>query len=145
MPAVDRSALAEFPARYYAAWNGRDVEVLESIVAPEFSWIDPLLPDELTSYEGARPFFQGAWQGFPDITFQAIGEPLVDEAAGRVAGEWRMTGTHTGEGFPPGAPATGKPFDVKGTDVWTIGTDGRAIAIRAYYDSATLARQLGLA
>ncbi|MEA2167388.1 MAG: hypothetical protein QOF76_688 [Solirubrobacteraceae bacterium] len=145
MSSITAASLKDFPARYYAAWNGRDIGVLEEIVAPEFSWIDPLLPEELTEYEGARMFFQGAWQGFPDIAFEPIGEPLVDESTGRVAGEWRMTGTHTGEGFPPGAPASGKPFDVKGTDVWTIGEDGRAVAVRAYYDSATLARQLGLA
>lgn len=136
--------LATFPERYYAAWNGRDVSVLESIVAPSFSWIDPLLPAELSEYDGARMFFQGAWQGFPDIAFEAIGEPLVDESAGRVAGEWRMTGTHSGEGFPPGVPPTGKPFDIKGTDVWTVDGEGRATSVRAYYDTATLVRQLGL-
>lgn len=139
------TSLRDYPERYYAAWNGRDITALEGIVAPEFSWIDPLLPAEVTEYEGARQFFQGAWQGFPDIRFEPIGEPLVDEGGRRVAGEWRMTGTHTGEGFPPGAPATGKPFDVKGTDVWTMHDDGRALAVHAYYDSATLARQLGLA
>jgi steroid delta-isomerase-like uncharacterized protein len=138
-------ALTTYPKRYFAAWNGRDIDVVETIVAPSFSWIDPLLPAELTEYEGARLFFQGAWQGFPDIAFTAIGEPLVDAAANRVAAEWRMTGTHTGEGFPPGAPPTGKAFDVSGTDVWTVGDDGRATAVRAYDDTATLARQLGLA
>jgi ketosteroid isomerase-like protein len=42
-------------------------------------------------------------------------------------------------------PPTGKAFDLNGTDVWTIADDGRATSVRAYYDSATLARQLGLA
>jgi steroid delta-isomerase-like uncharacterized protein len=137
--------IASYPERYFSAWNHRDIEVVEQILAPAFSWIDPLLPAELTEYEGARMFFQGAWQGFPDIHFEPIGQPLVDEVARRVAGEWRMTGTHTGEGFPPGVPPTGKAFDLNGTDIWTIGKDGRASAVRAYYDSATLARQLGLA
>lgn len=137
--------LASYPDRYFAAWNGRDIGVVEEILTPELSWIDPLLPAELTDYDGARMFFQGGWQGFPDIAFEAIGAPLVDEAAGRVAHEWRMYGTHTGEGFPPGVPPTGKAFDLKGTDVWTIAEDGRASSVRAYYDAATLARQLGLA
>ena len=76
---------------------------------------------------------------------EAIGEPLVDLQGSRVACEWRMTGTHTGEGFPPGVPPTGKAFNLNGTDVFTVADDGRATAIRAYYDSATLLRQLGLA
>jgi steroid delta-isomerase-like uncharacterized protein len=137
--------IATYPGRYFDAWNGRDIEVVESILAPQLSWVDPLLPEELTDHDGARMFFQGAWQGFPDIAFEAIGGPLVDAENGRVAHEWRMTGTHTGEGFPPGVPPTGKAFDVKGTDVWTVGPDGRATSVRAYYDTATLVRQLGLA
>lgn len=137
--------IAGYPERYFAAWNGRDIAVVEAILTPQLSWIDPLLPEELTDHDGARMFFQGAWQGFPDIAFEPIGGPLVDEAARRVAHEWRMTGTHTGEGFPPGVPATGKAFDVKGTDVWTVTEDGRADSVRAYYDTATLVRQLGLA
>lgn len=139
------TAISTYADRYFAAWNGRDIAVVESILAPRFSWTDPSLPAELTEYDSARGFFQASWQGFPDIAFEAIGAPLVDEAAGRVAQEWRMTGTHTGEGFPPGVPPTGNAFDLTGTDVFTVGEDGRATAIRAYYDAGTLVRQLGLA
>jgi steroid delta-isomerase-like uncharacterized protein len=145
MPTSAVTALATYPERYFAAWNGRDIAVVESILAEEFSWIDPSLPEELTTFEGARAFFEGSWQGFPDLAFESIGDPLVDEAAGRVAQEWRMTGTHTGEGFPPGVAATGKAFDVPGTDVFTVDASGLATSVRAYYDAATLARQLGLA
>jgi steroid delta-isomerase-like uncharacterized protein len=138
-------SLSSYPARYFAAWNGHDIEGVAGLLASTFSWIDPSLPAELTDQEGAHGFFQSSWLAFPDIQFEAIGEPLVDEAAGRVAHEWRMTGTHTGDGFPPGVPATGKSFDLCGTDVFTVDDQGRATSIRAYYDAATLARQLGLA
>jgi len=137
--------IVSYPDRYFAAWNQRDLAVVEKILAPSFSWIDPSLPAELTDYDGARCFFAASWQGFPDIAFEAIGEPLVDLQGGRVACEWRMTGTHTGEGFPPGVPPTGKAFNLNGTDVFTVADDGRATAIRAYYDSAILLCQLGLA
>jgi len=136
--------IAGYPDRYFAAWNGRDVAVVESILTPELSWIDPLLPAELTDYDGARMFFQGGWQGFPDIAFEPIGEPLIDATGSRVAHEWRMTGTHLGE-FPAGVAPTGNTFAVSGTDIWTIAEDGRATTVRAYYDSAALARQLELA
>jgi steroid delta-isomerase-like uncharacterized protein len=137
--------IVSYPERCFSAWNQRDLAVVEKILAPSFSWIDPSLPAELTEYEGARGFFAASWQGFPDIAFEAISEPLVDLQGGRVACEWRMTGTHVGEGFPPGIPPTGKAFNLDGTDVFTVADDGRATAIRAYYDSATLLRQLGLA
>jgi steroid delta-isomerase-like uncharacterized protein len=139
------TALASYPGRYFAAWNGRDTAVIEAILAEDFSWIDPSLPEELTTFDGARAFFESSWQGFPDLAFEAIGDPLVDEGAGRVAQEWRMTGTHTGDGFPPGVPATGNALDVFGTDVFTVDASGLAMSVRAYYDAATLARQLGLA
>jgi steroid delta-isomerase-like uncharacterized protein len=144
MPTQAPELLASYPERYFGAWNARDLAVVETILAPSFSWIDPSLPGELRDYEGARGFFAASWQGFPDIAFEAIGDVLVDDAGSRVAAEWRMTGTHTGEGFPPGVPPTGRAFDLTGTDVFTIGDDGRATAVRAYYDSISLARQLGL-
>lgn len=145
MSTTTASVLAEYPARYFAAWNDQELEKVESILAVDgFSWIDPSLPAELTDLEGAHGFFQAAWQGFPDMSFEMVGPPMVDEEASRVSQEWVMRGTHTGEGFPPGVPPTGNSFEVPGTDIWEVDADGRATMIRAYYDAATLARQLGL-
>src|SRR3979411_2653466 len=142
---VHADALAAYPARYFAAWSQRDIEVALELFTPRLSWIDPSLPAEMTSRTEAQGFFEAAWQGFPDIVFVAVGEPLVDAKTGRVAHEWRMIGSPPGEGFPPAPPRTGKPFDVAGTDVWQVDADGRALSVRAYYDVATLLRQLGLA
>ena len=55
-----------------------------------------------------------------------------------------MTGTHTGEGFPPGVPPTGKAFDVAGMDVWEVDDAGRAKSVHAYWNVGTLLTQLGL-
>ena len=137
------TALAAYPARYFDAWNAQDIEMALDVIADDIEWVDPLLPAPLDSKDGARGFFEGSWAGLPDLRLEAVGEPLVDEANGRVACEWRMTGTHRGE--LAGIPATGKPFDVAGTDVWEIDADGRATSVHAYYDAATLMRQLGLA
>ncbi|MTD45842.1 polyketide cyclase [Conexibacter sp. W3-3-2] len=135
--------LAAYPGRYFAAWNGRDLDAVAPILADAFHWTDPLLPAPLEHLDAAHGFFTGSWGAFPDLRFELIGEPLVDEAAARVAQEWRMLGTHSGE-FPP-LPVTGKPFDVTGTDVFTVDEDGRATVVRAYYDALGLMRQLGLA
>jgi steroid delta-isomerase-like uncharacterized protein len=141
---ISTSTLQDYPARYLAAWNQRDLATALAVVHPEVHWVDPLLPEPLTSREGAAAFFAGAWQGFPDLALHAVGDPLVDEKAGRVAAQWRMTGTHTGE-FPPGAPISGNTFEVFGTDVWDVDTEGLATSVHAYYDSLTLLRAIGLA
>jgi len=136
--------LAAYPARYFAAWSQRDLATALDVIAENVEWHDPSLPEPLTDHEGASGFFTAAWSGFPDMAFHAIGEPLVDTANNRVTQEWRMTGTHTGEGFPPGVPPTGRAFDVTGMDVWEVDDAGRAMSVHAYWNVATLLSQLGL-
>jgi steroid delta-isomerase-like uncharacterized protein len=137
--------LAAYPARYFAAWGQRDVATAVSVIADGVDWQDPGLPQPITNRDDVAGFFTAAWSGFPDLAFHPVGEPLVDTANRRVSQEWRMTGTHTGEGFPPGVPPTGRPFDVTGTDVWQVDDDGRAVSVHAYWNVATLLTQLGLA
>ncbi|MCW2852242.1 MAG: hypothetical protein JWM84_1906 [Nocardioides sp.] len=143
--AASQSTLHDYPNRYFAAWGQRDLEVALDVVAETLDWQDPSLPEPLTSREGAAVFFQGAWAAFPDIRFDMVGAPLVDVDNASVACEWVMLGTHTGDGFPPGVSASGNAFAVTGCDVWHLDDDGRATRVRAFYDGASFARQLGLA
>lgn len=136
--------LAGYPARYFAAWSQRDLAAALDVVAENVHWHDPSLPEAISNREGAAAFFTAAWSGFPDMAFHPVGEPLVDTANNRVTQEWRMTGTHTGEGFPPGVPPTGKAFDVAGMDVWDVDDAGRATTVHAYWNVGTLLTQLGL-
>jgi steroid delta-isomerase-like uncharacterized protein len=137
--------LTAYPARYFAAWGQRDVAIALRVIADDVDWQDPALPEPITTREAAAAFFASAWSGFPDLAFFPLGEPLVDTANRRVSQEWRMTGTHTGEGFPPGVPPTGRPFDVTGTDIWQVDDDGRAVSVHAHWNVAALMAQLGLA
>lgn len=141
MTAVDPKALVEVPRRYFDAWNGRDETVIDALLAPEFTWTDPLLPGPMDSVEDAHAFMTGAWAGLSDLRFELVGDPAPDEAGGRVAQEWRMLCTHDGE-FN-GVPATGNTVDILGTDVFTVDGDGRVTDVRAYYDSISVLRQLG--
>lgn len=136
--------LAGYPARYFAAWNQRDLAVALNVVAETVDWHDPSLPSPITDREGAAGFFTAAWSGFPDLAFIPVGEPLIDVTNQRITQEWRMVGTHTGEGFPPGVPATHRSFDVTGVDVWQLDHYGRAVSVHAYWNVATLLAQLGL-
>ncbi|GAC49192.1 ester cyclase [Gordonia aichiensis] len=142
---ADESTLLAYPQRYLDSWGQRDISVALDVISPEIRWFDPSLPEPLVDTEGARLFYESTWQGFPDITFQPVGSPIVDLDRGLVAHEWRFTGTHTGEGFPPGVPPTGKSFDVPGMDVFRVDANGRAVEIHAYWDVLNLMTQLGLA
>jgi len=136
--------LAGYPARYFAAWSQRDLAAALDVVAENVHWQDPSLPEAISDRDGAAAFFTAAWSGFPDLKMLPIGEPLVDAANRRVSQEWRMIGTHAGEGFPPGVPPTGHAFDVTGTDVWQVDDGGRAVSVHAYWNVMTLLAQLGL-
>ena len=48
MATQTRQLIVSYPDRYFAAWNQRDLAVVEKILAASFSWIDPSLPAELT-------------------------------------------------------------------------------------------------
>jgi len=137
--------LANYPARYFAAWNQRDIDVALAVIADDIEWIDPSLPEPLTDRAGAKWFFESAWAAFPDIVFEPVGQPLVDERLGRVAHEWVMRGNYTGSGFPPGVEPTGNRFELGGCDVWNVDASGRAVRVRAFYDAGDFVRQLGLA
>lgn len=137
--------LAGYPARYFAAWGQRDVAAALCVIADNVDWQDPSLPEPITGHEAAAAFFTAAWSGFPDLRMLPIGEPLVDAANRRICQEWRMVGTHTGEGFPPGVPPTGRAFDITGSDVWQVDGTGRAVSVHAYWNVPTLLTQLGVA
>lgn len=137
--------LAGYPVRYFAAWNQRDLAAALAVIAEIVDWQDPSLPAPITDHEQAGQFFAASWSGFPDLAMKPEGEPLVDIANRRVSQEWRMVGSHTGEGFPPGVAPTGRSFDVTGMDVWQIDGAGRAVSIRAYWNVGALLAQLGLA
>jgi len=115
------------------------------VIAESVDWQDPSLPTAITDHMGAGAFFTSAWAGFPDLMFLPVGDPLADTARGRVAQEWRMVGTHTGFGFPPGVPATGRAFDVTGTTSGRSTTPVEHCRCMAYWNVATLLAQLGLA
>lgn len=141
---ADANALAKVPQVYFDAWNGRDPHALDTFFAATFAWIDPLLPPEgITNLAGAQGFMSASWGGMSDLKFELIGGPMVDEANGRVAQEWRMHGTLDGE-FN-GIPATGKSAVLTGIDVYTVNDQGQVTAMSANYDSISLLRQFGLA
>ncbi|MGY0216448.1 ester cyclase [Endozoicomonadaceae bacterium StTr2] len=118
----------------------------------------PFHPEKLRSFYAEKLVDHNAHD--PDIdpkdsavgTFAslAIGAPdsshdiQILESAGKdlVVVYWRFSGTHTGELL--GIPATNKPFDFAGMEIYKI-TEGKISDIWHIEDITTMMAQLGLA
>ena len=84
------------------ACNGRDLDVLDEIVAEGFTNHDPPFPGLPAGREGLKQAFAGFWAAFPDIRATTV-HLVVDED--KVASVVSLRGTHEGEllGLPPSA------------------------------------------
>jgi steroid delta-isomerase-like uncharacterized protein len=136
--------LAQFCARYLAAWNGRDATAMGDLVTDDVVWEDPALPEPARGADAVQEFMREAWVAFPDLRFDESDEPHLTADGDRVAWRWRMRGTNTGPIDPPGFAPTGRAIEIEGVDLWTM-RDGRIARYRAFYDFNALAVQLGLA
>src|SRR3954454_11271686 len=141
---ADALDLAQFCARYLAAWNGHDATAMADLVTDDIVWEDPALPGPARGVPAVQEFMRAAWVTFPDLRFDETDDPHCSFDGERVAWRWRMRGTMTGPIRPPGFAPTGRAMEVEGVDLWTM-RDGRIARSRAYYDMNELARQLGIA
>jgi predicted ester cyclase len=123
-------------------WNRREFDAWEAVLAPAVEFL--VVPDGITIL-GPRPAreYIAAWAtAFPDAVVDVTA--LLATARG-VAVEFIFRGTHTG---PLSAPMgiiepTGRSVEVRVCYVQDI-AEGFIRRIRAYYDTATLMRGLGL-
>ena len=86
-----------------------------------------------------RSFFHDLFDAFPDFKLDIL-DLVVD--GDRAAVRWRATGTFNGSSSFQGLAPTGKHIDIEGCDmVWV--KDRKVTRVEAYYDTTSLARQLG--
>jgi len=86
-----------------------------------------------------RSFFHDLFNAFPDFRLEIL-DLVVDDD--RAAVRWRATGTFNGSRSFQGLEPTGKHIEIEGCDmVWV--KDGKIARIEAYYDTASMARQVG--
>jgi steroid delta-isomerase-like uncharacterized protein len=138
---LDERFAREFVERYVEAWNSHDAEQIEPLVTPDVVWLDPALTEPARGVHEVKDFMRRSWVAFPDLRFSS-GPLWVEPHGDSMTWAWRMEGTHRGTIDPPGFAATGKRIDLDGIDVWDF-AGGRLERYRAYYDMATLARQIG--
>lgn len=131
--------------RWFDAVNRHDAGAVAAVLSPDFVW-------ELggSSTAGAAASAE-AWRlwfvGFPDFAFERL---QTVEQGDTVCTRVRMVGTHRGEFRFRGTASmdrplapTGKSFDLPGCAVHQVAGD-RITRLWAYWDTATLMRQLGV-
>ena len=125
--------------RFIAAYNARDLDVFDDLVAPDYF-------DHTHQTKGREDFkrlFTLAFEGFPDW-HESIQQIIAE--GDRVWVRVMATGTHTGDWNLFGVPLepTGNKVRMEMVFIWRI-VDGRLVEGREVDDSLDFLRQLGIA
>lgn len=126
----------EIVRRLDAIWEG-DLEIVDELVAEEFTNHDPIVPDSPPGPSGFKQNVSALRTAFPDIEFTtediiAEGDKVVIRAVGR--------GTHRGELL--GVEPTGREATLSAVVIFRI-ADGQIVERRAQTDTVGMLRQLG--
>ena len=126
----------------YDGFNTGDVPLLLSLVTDDFELVDVALGISWHGKQGWGEWLQNWATSMPDAkvhldTITAEGDMVVAEHTGG--------GTQTGPlNTPAGAiPPTGKKIQLRFAEVFEM-RNGKIKIMRAYWDTTTLMRQLGL-
>jgi steroid delta-isomerase-like uncharacterized protein len=130
--------------QFHESWDLRDPDRGAEVIAEDCRFEDVARSEFLPGPAAYRRDYHRWRQAFPD------GECKVENVIVSDSGDWavvefRNSGTHTGVlrsslgNFPP----TGKRAEVRYCSVMRV-AGGKVVEGRDYYDSSTIARQLGL-
>lgn len=139
MAATESSIETEHVARaYFEAVGRRDVDAAVALWQPGGrenvrGRVDTTAPD------GVREFLTGLTGPVPDLRLEIVSTTVEGD---RCAVQWRATGTFAGDALD-GIEPTGAPMEIEGIDLLRV-RDGKIVSNDAFFDSATIARQIGL-
>ena len=95
---------------------------------------------DLIAPDGVRTYFESLFAAFPDFRFEIV---ELTTYRNRTAVRWRVNATFAGPAHFQGFAPTGAQVEIEGCDVVTV-EDDKITHNEAYFDSGSLARQLGL-
>lgn len=126
----------------FDAFNDGDLARAAQTVSDDFELVDVAAGQTFRGPEGCRRWLQMFRGALPDARTELV-SVFADGA--RVASEHVGRGTHTGPFVTPAGtiPPTGRPVELHIGEFYEI-RDGKITRLIAYYDTATLMRQLGL-
>lgn len=136
MASIDSSALVR---EAYDAFNAKDLERARSVNAPGGRAL--LVPFGQTV--SLDDYFQTWATAFPDGKIEVV---QIVSQGDNVAAEYIGRGTQTGPLNLAGQsiPPTNRRAEVRFVDLYEV-KNGKLAGLRAYFDSATMMRQLGIA
>ena len=118
------------------AFVGGNVSAVDELVAQDCVDHDPL-PGQVEGREGQRQTCQMVVDGLSD---RSTLQHDLREAGDTVVESWIFQGTHTGAFM--GIPATGKPVQMRGIEIWRL-ADGKIVERWGVIDSGAVMTQLG--
>ena len=127
---------------FYDAFNGRDMDKSLLLMPNNVKWTNIPFDVHFDGHQGYREFVSNWTTAMPDVKVEIVNVVAGDEWA---AIEFIGRGTHTGPlAGPHGAIlATQKKLELKCCEFLRI-QDGLIHEGRAYFDAATMMRQLGV-
>ena len=138
MSAEDNAALVR---TIYGAFNDHDADRVIAAVSDDFELLDVPTGQTFRGPGGFRQWLQPWLTAAPNARTEltsviAAGDSVATEHTGR--------GTHTGPLATPGGevPPSGRPIELRFAEIFEV-RDGKIVAMRAYWDVATLLRQVG--
>jgi steroid delta-isomerase-like uncharacterized protein len=121
---------------FVEAWNGHDYAALDTLIAADAIEEDLALGFRGTGPDGFKGFMRQTLAKIPDFSWTPA---LVMVDNFKVAAEWTLSGTYTGDS--PQGQVKGRRFHIRGVSVIT--TNGRRITrFSNYYSLADFYRQV---
>jgi glyoxylase-like metal-dependent hydrolase (beta-lactamase superfamily II)/predicted ester cyclase len=138
MAATDTSSAQQVAVAYFEAVARRDIDAAVALWQPGGrenvrGQVDTTAPD------GVREFLSGMLDAMPDARMEVVSTTAEGD---RCVVQWRATGTFAGEPLN-GIEPTGARMELEGIDLIRV-LDGKIVSNDAYFDGATIARQIGM-
>ena len=127
---------------FHESWDRRDPERGATVIAEDCQFEDVARSELQPGREGYRRDYQRWREAFPDGEVKVVNVIVQDNWA---VVEFVNRGTHTGPLHSSLGvfPASGRKMEVRYCSVMRV-SDGMVVEGRDYYDSASIAKQLGL-
>src|SRR4051794_29502187 len=132
------TTVEELHQRYVDAWNRHEPAAVVARFGHDGRY-EPLPMEQSFAGGDLERFVETVMVAFPDLTLRVLRRI---PAGSFLVAEWEIGGTHLGEFM--GVSPTGEYAIVRGCDVAEFAPDGSIRSNHVYWDSATVARQIGV-
>ena len=136
------SQQVEVVTALFDAFNDGDLDRAVAAATDDFELVDVAAGQTFHGPDGFRRWLATFRTAFPDSRIEVVD---VFASEDRVATEHVGRGTHSGPFVTPAGeiPATGRKVELRIAELFQL-RGGKVARMHAYYDTATLMRQLGL-